>query len=189
MRFSTRRRQISLALILFFLALLPRLGAIDRYVTPDELHWVDRSIRFSQALSRGNLADTVQAGHPGVTTMWLGSLGLTLQHVFNPAAPVPGVLPEFAPQDAEAMRYLAQFLTPMRWPVILVTSFNIVLLFWLLSRVIDRRAAFLAAALIALDPFAVALGGILHVDSLLMTFSLAALAALVNALRSTRSTR
>jgi 4-amino-4-deoxy-L-arabinose transferase-like glycosyltransferase len=168
---------------------LPRLGALDRYVTPDELHWVDRSIRFSQALARGEPADTVQAGHPGVTTLWLGSLGLTLQRVFNPAAPTPGQLPEFAPQDADAMRYLAQFLTPMRWPVILVTSFNLVLLFWLLSRVIDRRAAFLAAALVALDPFAVALGGILHVDSLLMTFSLASLAALSVALTATRSTR
>ncbi|MBP7688012.1 MAG: phospholipid carrier-dependent glycosyltransferase, partial [Thermoflexales bacterium] len=164
--------------MIFLLALLARLGALDRYVTPDELHWVERSIRFSQALSQGDLASTVQAGHPGVTTMWLGSLGLTLQRVFNPAAPVPGALPEFAPQNAEAMRYLAQFLTPMRWPVILVTSLNLVLLFWLLSRVVDRRAAFLAAALVALDPFAVALGGILHVDSLLMTFSLASLAAL-----------
>lgn len=175
--------------VIFLLALLPRLGALDRYVTPDELHWVDRSIRFSQALSRGEPADTVQAGHPGVTTLWLGSLGLTLQRVFNPAAPTPGQLPEFAPQDADAMRYLAQFLTPMRWPVIVVTSFNLVLLFWLLSRVIDRRAAFLAAALVALDPFAVALGGILHVDSLLMTFSLASLAALSVALTATPSTR
>lgn len=175
--------------LIFLLALLPRLGALERYVTPDELHWVDRSIRFSQALSRGDLASTVQAGHPGVTTLWLGSLGLTAQRLFNPAAPAPGALPEFAPQDAEAMRYLAQFLTPLRWPVILVTSLNLVLLFWLLSRMVDRRAAFLAAALVALDPFAVALGGILHVDSLLMTFSLASLAALANALQTTRSTR
>ena len=127
------------ALAIFLLALLPRLGALDRYVTPDELHWVDRSIRFSQALLQGDLASTIQAGHPGVTTLWLGSLGLTLQRVFNPAAPVPNALPEFAPQNADAMRYLAQFLTPMRWPVILVTSLNLVLLFWLLSRAIDRR--------------------------------------------------
>ena len=175
--------------MLFLLALLPRLGALDQYVTPDELHWVDRSIRFSQALARGDLADTVQAGHPGVTTLWLGSLGLTVQRLINPAQVAPTQLPEFAPQNAEAMRYLAQFLGPMRWPVILVTSFNIVLLFWLLSRAIDRRAAFLAAALVALDPFAVALGGILHVDSLLMTFSLASLAALSVALTASRTTR
>lgn len=178
-----------LSSVIFLLALLPRLGALERYVTPDELHWVDRSIRFSQALARGDWADTVQAGHPGVTTLWLGSLGLTAQRLLNPTASMPGKLPDFAPQDAAAMRYLAQFLTPMRWPVILVTSLNLVLLFWLLNHVIDRRAAFLAAALVALDPFAVALGGILHVDSLLMTFSFASLAALANALQTTRSTR
>jgi len=189
LRLSISPSLLLLSSVIFLLALLPRLGALDRYVTPDELHWVDRSIRFSQALARGDLADTVQAGHPGVTTLWLGSLGLTLQRVFNPAQIVPGQLPEFAPQNADAMRYLAQFLTPMRWPVIVVTAFNIVLLFWLLSRVINRRAAFLAAALVALDPFAVALGGILHVDSLLMTFSLASLAALANALQSPRSAR
>ena len=54
---------------------------------------------------------------------------------------------------------------------------------------IDRRAAFLAAGLIALDPFAVALGSILHVDALMMTFSLNALAALGIALQRDRSSR
>ncbi|HZY45785.1 MAG TPA: glycosyltransferase family 39 protein, partial [Anaerolineae bacterium] len=173
---------ILLSSLIFLLAFLPRLGAIDRYVTPDELHWVDRSIRFTDAIAHGHWADTVQSGHPGATTMWLGSIGIAIQHLTNPAIPLPSTSITFDPQNAEAMRALAKFLDAARLPVILVTSFNIALLFLLLSRKIDRRAAFLAAGLIALDPFGVALGSILHVDSLLATFSLVSVAALFIAL-------
>lgn len=179
------RRALSLSFVLlclaiFFLALLPRLGALDRYITPDELRWVDRSIRFSTALAQGDVASTIQSGHPGVITMWLGSLGIRLQHV------LPTALPVFDPQNAEVARFLAQYLTAARLPVIFVVAINLVVLFALLSQLIDRRAAFLAAGLVALDPFAVALGSILHVDALMLTFSLNALAALGVALQRDR---
>jgi 4-amino-4-deoxy-L-arabinose transferase-like glycosyltransferase len=172
-----------LCLAIFLLALLPRLGALDRYVTPDELRWVDRSLRFSTALSQGDFAATMQSGHPGVTTMWLGSLGIRLGHT------LPAALPTFDPQNAEVARFLAQYLTAARLPVIFVVAINLVVLFVLLSQLIDRRAAFLAAGLVALDPFAVALGSILHVDMLMTTFSLNALAALGIALQRDRSSR
>jgi 4-amino-4-deoxy-L-arabinose transferase-like glycosyltransferase len=177
---------VLLCLAIFLLALLPRLGALDRYVTPDELRWVDRSIRFSSALSQGDFAATMQSGHPGVITMWLGSLGirtLSAQHT------LPTVLPDFDPRNAEVARFLAQYLTAARLPVIVVVAINLVVLFVLLSQLIDRRAAFLAAGLVALDPFAVALGSILHVDALMLTFSLNALAALGIALQRDRSSR
>jgi hypothetical protein len=191
---SSPRRSISPAFILlssliFLFALLPRLGAIDRYVTPDELHWVDRSIRFTDAITHGKWADTIQSGHPGATTMWLGSIGIALQRLINPANPLPYPSIAFDPQNADAMRGLARFLDAARLPVILVTSFNIALLFILLSRKIDRRAAFLAAGLIALDPFGVALGSILHVDSLLTTFCLVSIAALFIAIDHPHPTR
>jgi 4-amino-4-deoxy-L-arabinose transferase-like glycosyltransferase len=174
---------VLLCLVIFLSALLPRLGALDRYNTPDELRWVARSLRFSTALAQGDFASTMQSGHPGVVTMWLGSLGIRWQHA------LPAALPEFDPQNAEVARFLAQYLAAARLPVILVVALNLVVLFLLLDRLIDRRAAFLAAGLIALDPFAVALGGILHVDALLMTFSLNSLAALGVALNSQRTSR
>ena len=171
---------------IFWLALLPRLGALERYVTPDELKWTERSIRFSAALARGDGAATLQAGHPGVMTMWLGSIGLLAQRTLDPSiTPALDTLARSAPldpQDPLAIRAIAPFLTAARWPVILVVSINLALLFALLARLIDRRAAFLAAALVALDPFNVALGSLLHVDALLVSFSLLSLTALKIAL-------
>ncbi len=173
-----------LSVAIFFSALLPRLGALERYVTPDELRWVDRSIHFADALAQGEWASTIQSGHPGVMTMWLGSLGIGLRYGLQP---IPAAA--YVPQNPVLMRQLAQYLTAARLPVILVVALNLVVLFLLLDRLIDRRAAFLAAELIALDPFAVALGSILHVDMLMTTFSLNALAALGLAVQRERSTR
>lgn len=66
-------------LVLFFVALLPRLLPLGRYITPDELNWVHRSVLFHQALAEGRWADTLTTGHPGVITTWLGAIGLQIQ--------------------------------------------------------------------------------------------------------------
>ena len=63
--------------------------------------------------------------------MWLGSLGirtLSAQHT------LPTALPDFDPQNAEVARFLAQYLTAARLPVIFVVAINLVVLFVLLSR-------------------------------------------------------
>lgn len=173
-----------LSVAIFCSALLPRLGALERYVTPDELRWVDRSIHFAAAVSRGEWAATMQSGHPGVMTMWLGSLGMELRHGLPPTSTAA-----YDPHNPVLMRQLAHYLTAARLPVIWVVALNLVGLFLLLDRLIARRTAFLAAGLIALDPFAVALGSILHVDMLMTTFSLNALAALGLAMQRERATR
>ena len=62
--------QILLALLLVLVALPPRLLATDRFVTTDELFWIGRSAAFGRAIETGQLGQTFQTGHPGVTTMW-----------------------------------------------------------------------------------------------------------------------
>ena len=83
--YPTRRTIRWLALCFFMLACLFRLAALNRYITPDELAWVYRSIRLRQALLSGAWADTLQTGHPGVVTMWLGMMGIQLQLWLSPA--------------------------------------------------------------------------------------------------------
>jgi len=55
---------------IFVLAAAPRVLQLDYFLMVDENLWFERSARFLQGLVTGNLAQTVQTGHPGVTTMW-----------------------------------------------------------------------------------------------------------------------
>ncbi len=64
-------------LIIFLLALIPRVAMWGHIVTVDEAyHWFYRSSVFLRAVQNGAYGDTNLIGHPGVTTMWLGSIGL-----------------------------------------------------------------------------------------------------------------
>jgi hypothetical protein len=65
---------------LFVLALLPRALALGDFVTIDEASkWFARSERFQQALFASDYVNTNQTGHPGVTTMWLGTAVIIIQ--------------------------------------------------------------------------------------------------------------
>ena len=82
----------------FLLALASRLPALGKFLTPDEFLWVDRSRNFLAGLLNAayvckspvnhtgfeqavGLACTLRTGHPGVTTMWTGSLGIALRYL------------------------------------------------------------------------------------------------------------
>lgn len=171
-----------LILLLFAVALVPRLVAIDRVITPDELTWVFRSIHFREALLDHRWADTSVAGHPGVTTTWLGALGIGLQLIFHPA---DGEMYQWlthlawmSPDLIPVFPKLAHFLTAPRIMVALVTSLGVVGAFFLAQALFGRTAAFLGAFLLALDPFLAGLSGLLHVDGLAATFTTLSLLAL-----------
>ena len=55
-------------------SLAVRAPALDRAFTIDEKLWLERSERFVSAVADARFADTVESGHPGVTTMWVGGL-------------------------------------------------------------------------------------------------------------------
>ncbi len=70
----------AIVLGLFVLALLPRALALGDFVTIDEASkWFERAERFQQALLAGDYVNTNQTGHPGVTTMWLGTAVMIIQ--------------------------------------------------------------------------------------------------------------
>ncbi|GIK58820.1 MAG: hypothetical protein BroJett015_44830 [Chloroflexota bacterium] len=156
-------------------AFLPRLAAIDRYVTPDELVWVLRSVQFRQALLAGQWADTLTAGHPGVITTWLGALAVSGQLLLRPSD-LPTYhwithLAWYAPENTAMLPRLYAFLTGARLLVAVVNSLGVVAVFWLAGRLYGRIPALLIALLLAFDPFLVGLSGLLHVDGLLTTFT------------------
>jgi hypothetical protein len=159
---------LGLALLVAAVALLPRALGLADFVTIDEAaHWVDRSARFADAVADGRWAATHQTGHPGVTLMWLASLGLALER-WAVAAGLP------APS---AVGHLAW----MRAPAAVLQALLIGPGYLLLRRLIAPRAALLAALLWATSPYLVAHGRLLHLDGLLTTFVTLSVLALLQA--------
>ena len=211
-RAAARRWLVRLfPVLLFLLALGPRLLAVGRYVTPDELVWVYRALQFREALLDGRWASTLVAGHPGVTTTWLGALSMSVQLWVSPDARVAydwlTKVAALTPDNVEAFRRLAVLLTGGRLAVAVVNSLGVVGVYWLARRLWageQRRrgagekepavanvssplfprspAALLAALLLALDPFLAGLSGLFHVDGLSATFVTLALLSLAVAL-------
>lgn len=178
---------ILLICILFLSALLPRLCAVDRYVTPDELNWVHRSVQFREALIDGRWADTLVAGHPGVTTTWAGVLGISLQLAVRPADSAVyrwiTHLAWLSPDLIPAFPRLASLLTSGRLVVAIATSLGVVAAYFLVRSLFGRRAALVAGFFLAFDPFLAGLSGLLHVDGLVATFSTLSLLFLADAQR------
>ena len=185
------RISIPFIALLLVVAWLPRLCAIDRYITPDELTWVYRSVQFREALLDGRWADTLITGHPGVTTTWMGTLGISAQLAFRPADQAIYEwlthLAWLSPDLIPAFPRLASFLTAGRLAVAILTSLGVVAIYALARPLIGRRAAILAGFFLALDPFTAGLSGLLHVDGLTATLTTLSLLALANGVQKMNS--
>ncbi|MFN8458465.1 MAG: glycosyltransferase family 39 protein [Anaerolineae bacterium] len=188
----TKTSPFLLSLVLFTLALIPRLLDLGRFLTADEFLWADRSRNFLAGLTdpafrcdsvvenwqymAEGLKCTLRTGHPGVTTMWTGSLGFFLRWLWD-GRPAPlhdyVVAVSTDPLDAS-------FIAPERLGTVLITSLLVVAVYWLARRLFGAPAALLGAVFLALDPFHIALSRVIHHDALSTTFmTLSAFCALI----------
>lgn len=162
------RSVLILSLFLFGVGLLPRLLTLDAFLTPDEFHWVRRSRDFLAGMLSGDWMATLQTGHPGVTTMWTGSLGILYRYLTRPSS-APDDLLTFVghvPSDPIHVSYIA----PTRFPTVILTSLAIVAFFLFATRLFDRRTGLIASCLLALNPLYIAHSRVLHHDALATTF-------------------
>jgi len=153
---------------LFLMALLPRVPGLGVFLTPDEHLWIGRSGRFLAAILRGDWAATFEVGHPGVTTRWTGVMGILAQSLFSS-------LPLTQEYLSNLREHPLDVLAAVRLPTVIIVSLAVVLVYWLLKRLVGHRAAFLAAFLLAFDPFYIALSRVIHHDALASTFLLLSL--------------
>jgi 4-amino-4-deoxy-L-arabinose transferase-like glycosyltransferase len=163
------RRLNAIALFLLILALaVPRLTALERYVTIDEPTWLMNSANFYQALWTGNWKNTYQLEHPGVTITWAGTLGFLWKF--------PGYVKLVDGQLNKENKF-REFLTSKGHAALdllvagrVVTALGVILVlllaFVLMARLIGWGLALLASFLIALDPYFIALSRLLHLDGL-----------------------
>jgi hypothetical protein len=158
---------VAIPLLLFLVALLPRIVAFGSLGNPDELGWLDHAVAFYDALARGDWASTLQDFHPGVVPMWgFGALlcaryGLSQLQVWR----ADGTLP------------LAEMARTALWFPIVISVLTVLAVYWLVRRLSGRKAALLAALLVALEPYYLAFTHGIHVD--LTQASLMVVAALL----------
>jgi len=176
-RYFKTRLQFILFLIVIAALWLPRGLALDRFVTIDENRWLTRSANFQRALVHGEYEYTYQHGHPGVTIMWLGTLGFLWRYP-DYANDAPG---EFSWENSEFENYLQTqahdaltLLEAGRRFAVLATLFALALAYLAAVRLLGVRTAFLGFLLIALDPFEVALTRFLHLDGMLSSWMILA---------------
>ncbi len=170
------------------LALAVRLPGLTVFLTADEARsWFGRSIIFLDSLARHDWANTAPGGEvpylenvslspaPGVTTMWAGAIGLLWEYLRQG---MPGPLTKFLPTVPFDPLNPA-ILIPLRLPGVLIAALAVGLTFWWGRSLLGRWGAFLAAALLALDPFGLALSRVLGHDSLVSLFMWLSLLALL----------
>lgn len=167
-----------LALLAFLAAFfVPRLAALDRYITPDEPKWMMRSANFYHALSDLDPIHTYQHGHPGVTVTWAGLVAFLRRY------------PQYAQtrtgqieRDEKLFIFLRNhqisvmdILTTGRLIMVLLIGAATLLMFLVASRLMGLLVGFLGIVMIAFDPFFTALSRLLGVDGLMSALMLLSL--------------
>ncbi len=175
-----RRLGTPLVIVLLFLAAwLPRVLALDAFVTTDEPLWLFRSANFYQAISRGDFAHTFQKEHPGVTVTWAGTLGF-LQLLPGYAQEASGQLDreQLEPwlREHSTIEPLQLLTAARRW-IVLWIALMTVAAYFPLRKLFDPQIAALAVLFMAWDPFFIALSRLLHLDGLLAGLTVFALLA------------
>jgi hypothetical protein len=178
-------RQAPTLIALLALLWLPRALALDTFVTTDEPLWLGRAANFACALQRGDLEQTFQREHPGVTAMWAGAAGFWWR--------APGYADgctyferrsEHEPALRERGLDPLQILAAGRTFMVLANILVLALAFLYARRLLGPLAAALGVALIALDPFHLAHSRLLHLDGLLSSLMLLSVLAFADFVRA-----
>lgn len=185
---GARREDFFVAVGFFALALAVRLLGLTAFLTADEPKaWVGRCIGFLRVLVAGDWAATFDSPAPGVTTMWAGAMGLAAEYLRR-GQPGGGITPFLDALPFDPIEPSIMF--SLRLPVVLVTAASAGLTYFWARRLFGRTAAAIAAGLLALDAFFVALSRVLGHDALVTAFmwlSLLALLAAVSMVPERRS--
>ena len=175
--------------VLVVALLLPRILALDHFVTADESLWAARSANFYSALARGAFADTYQREHPGVTTMWAGTAAIFWRfpaYRLTEAGEADVGVYEYMDVVAKQGHSMLELLAAGRFFMVLAHTVALLLAFVYARRLLGWPSAVVGFLLIAFDPFHAALSRFLHLDGLLGSFLLLALLSFLSFLHRRR---
>ena len=188
--YYTRFPRIGLIISLVFLSFLfalPRLIALGRFVTADEPLWGKRSANFYYAISHDDFSSTYQVGHPGVTTMWIGSAAFQFKfpqyrRVGQTSLGDTKLLQIFQKHGPSPI----QFLSSARQIQAVIIIFTLLLSFIFARSLFGLWPCLLGFAFIAFDPFHIAHSRIFHTNGLVSSFMFLALLSYISLLRNRR---
>ncbi|MCL4300500.1 MAG: glycosyltransferase family 39 protein [Anaerolineae bacterium] len=161
-------RAARLPLLLFLAALLPRLYALDTFLTIDEVKWAEGAAQFLLALRSGDLAQTYWHFFPGITIAWGGTLTL-----WTPCLAAP----DLSQCVQGSVERLPEMIGWLRLTPVILTSLGVSGIYLLGRKLLPGKIPVLAALLLAFDPFFIAHSRILNGDAvvaILMFLSLLA---------------
>ncbi|MBN1217716.1 MAG: glycosyltransferase family 39 protein [Anaerolineae bacterium] len=164
------RSPIVLSLVIFVLALGPRLTDLAVFVGPDEFTWDLRSANFARAIASGDLIETYQDGYPGVTLMWAETVGAWLRYGvqwLNGSSDWDAIIGP----DKTAITTLAG----KRQVLASVNTLLVVAYVLLVYRVFGISVAWLAGFLLAFDPFLLTESRVLRSEAIMTGFNALAL--------------
>lgn len=174
------RRWLHLAmpLALFLVIFIPRILGLATFLTADEDDQIMFSSAFLRAALRGNWANALVLGYPGVPTLVLGAIGVWLRYWvhYQGWLPLPWVQANLLPTLRQVTANFGMFEYPLdfivwaRVPLVLAASLSILGIYFLTRRLLGQRLAILATLMIAFDPFILAHTRIIHVDAPLAYF-------------------
>ena len=158
------RKNKSLTAILLLMWFIPRIFSAGSILTADESTWIERSTNFMRAISKLELKNTRQfriaeASHPGVTLMWAGGTGVILERATS----------SFFNYSSETRLFL------IKLPLIIIGGMLFLLIFFGLTKIVDKRVAFFTSSFLALDPFFLGYSRLLHLDAMLSMFMFASI--------------
>ena len=168
--------RLLLVTVVFVLALIPRCLDLGVFVGPDEFSWVNRSANFARALRQGDLAQTYQTGHPGVTVLWA-------ETTVNGARQLLGLPSLLASPSAENdIRVLAAH----RQVIACLNALLLALAALMTRSLFGSAAGWLAGFLLAFSPFLLTESRALRTEGLVTGFATLALLALLLYARNRR---
>jgi hypothetical protein len=152
-------------LVLFVMALAPRVPGLRLFVTSDESFNTRQSLQVVRAFLEGDWRSTYWHFYPGLTISWLDGLGTFVQWCL---ARLTGSTVE--PYAQFIQRDILDLLLAVRLPYALLSALFVVATYGLVRRLAGQRVALLGALFVAWDPFFVAHSRVSHADAPLAVF-------------------
>lgn len=151
-------------LVFFVITRVPDLG--HDYFNTDAFKWKTRSYDFSTGIFTLQFDQTIQKYHPGVTLMWIGTLGIKIFNLYNDLILK---IPENSIKAVFGLHFVQKFL------VVLVIGTTLSFIFNALKKLFDTKYALIFVFLLNFEPFFLGLTRVFHLEGMQSTFMLASI--------------